>query len=134
MPAAKPTPPASPLEVTADFERKILRTYFRGNVRGADLEPRLVTLPTLLKQLGPGFVLVTDLFELTAMDLDCVPHLTRIMDECLSAGVSKVVRVIPSPEKDIGFTLLSLTHYRGKVRIRIVKTRAEAEKELPRRA
>lgn len=80
--------------------------------------------------MKPGFTVVTDLTELERMEPDCVPHLTKLMDLFLAAGVAKVVRVIPDPKRDIGFNLLSLTHYRGRVSIATFGTRAEAEVAL----
>jgi hypothetical protein len=41
-----------------------------------------------------------------------------------------VVRVIPDPQKDIGLNILSLFHYRRRVRIVTCKTLAEAMKAL----
>lgn len=116
-----------------DLEHKILRTIFRGKVRGEDIEAPIAGMRDVLRQLGRGFVQITDLTDLEMMDLDSVPHLTKMMDAFLAAGVSKIVRIIPNPDKDIGFTILSHTHYRGKVPIMTVKTRKEAEKEVAAR-
>ena len=80
--------------------------------------------------MKPGFTVVTDLTELERMDLDCLPHLTKLMDLFLAAGVAKVVRVIPDPKKDIGFNLLSITRYRGRVPIATFGTRADADTAL----
>ena len=65
------------------------------------------------------------------MDLDCVPHLTKIMDLSRAHGVGTVVRVIPDPDKDIGFSILSIIHYRRGVRIVTCESLAEAERVLP---
>lgn len=131
---AHKTSPASPaLVVEVEPERKILRMRFRGVVRGEDMKGPIAGLRDLLSQLGGGFVQVTDLTEVERMELDSVPQLTQMMDASLAAGVARIIRVIPDPNKDIGFTLLSLTHYRGKVPITTLKTRAEAEKELAER-
>ncbi len=120
----------APFQVKADPGGNVLRSHFRGIVRGADMAATCDRLQPILSQLAPGFTLITDLTDLESMDIDCVPNLTRFMDACRAAGVAKVVRVIPHPDKDIGFKLLSLTHYRGKVRIVTVATRQEAEREI----
>lgn len=122
--------PVNAFGVEVDLEQKVLRTVFRGNVRGEDMKAPVAGLRDAFRKLGKGFVQVTDLTELEAMDLDSLPHLTKMMDASLAAGVSKIIRIIPDPEKDIGFTILSLTHYRGKVPIKTVKTRKDAEKEV----
>lgn len=80
--------------------------------------------------MGPGFIVVTDLADLERMELDCVPHVTRLMDRFVAGGVNKVVRVIPDPDKDIGFNLLSMTHYRGRIPVVTYRTREEAEAAL----
>jgi hypothetical protein len=41
-----------------------------------------------------------------------------------------VVRVIPDPQKDIGLNILSLFHYRKRVRIVTCETLDEARKVL----
>jgi hypothetical protein len=64
------------------------------------------------------------------MDLTCVPYIKRMMDVCNKKGVELVVRVIPDPQKDIGLNILSLFHYRRRVRIVTCQTLAEAKKVL----
>jgi hypothetical protein len=64
------------------------------------------------------------------MDLDCVPHLARIMDLSRARGVGTVVRIIPDRDKDIGFNILSIIHYRRDVQIITCETPAEAERAL----
>jgi hypothetical protein len=44
--------------------------------------------------------------------------------------VEAVVRVIPDPQKDIGLNILSLFHYRRRVRIVTCATLGEAMKAL----
>lgn len=80
--------------------------------------------------MKPGFTIVADLSDLQRMDLDCVPHITRLMDLFRRAYVARVMRVIPEASKDIGFTLLSHTHYRGRVPVETRTSPAEAENAL----
>jgi anti-anti-sigma regulatory factor len=84
----------------------------------------------MLAQVRPGFAVLADLSGLEAMDVECGPHIAKIMDLCKARGVSLVVRVMPDPKKDIGLNILSLVHYRGKVKIVTCATRAEAEHAL----
>lgn len=85
-----------------------------------------------LQQLRAGFAALVDLSGLERMDLDCVPHLARIMDLFLASGVGLVVRVAPDPSKDIGFNILTITHYRGKVPVITCDTVEEARRALKR--
>ena len=73
---------------------------------------------------------MTDLSDLDAMELDCVDSLTRMMENLKSRGVGIVVRVIPDPAKDIGFNILSLTHYRRGVSVVTCETLDEATRAL----
>lgn len=53
-----------------------------------------------------------------------------MMDLLRLQRVAKVVRLIPDPHKDIGFAILSATHYRGTVRVITCTTLAEVENAL----
>ena len=83
-----------------------------------------------LRRVRTGFTILTDLSDLDAMELDCVDSLTRMMEKLKSSGVGTVVRVIPDPAKDIGFNILSLTHYRRNVNILTCSTFDEAKRAL----
>lgn len=119
-----------PFEIVSDDERKVLRTVFRGVVTAEALAAQVQQSAELIAAMPPGFVVVTDLSEVEEMELDCVPHITRLMDLFQRAGVARVVRFIPDPGKDIGFTLLSHTHYRGRVPFQTVGTAHELEAAL----
>jgi hypothetical protein len=123
---------ALPCMVECDVGRKILRTRFRGIVRPEHVTLGVHHLQKQLPKLGSGFVLVTDLSDLESMEIDCVAGVARMMDICFAAGLARVIRIIPDPEKDIGFNLLALVHYRRRIPTLTCKTREEAEKELAR--
>jgi hypothetical protein len=121
-----------PVVVAADVSGRLLSVHFQGAVTAEHTKVHVHEIEAALPQLGFGFTLITDLTGLDSMELECVPHIARAMDLCLAGGVAKVMRIIPDPQKDIGFTLLSLVHYRGKVPIITCQTRTEAERELSR--
>lgn len=85
---------------------------------------------SLLSQLQPGFSMLTNLTGLETMDLACEPFIDQTMDACNCAGVQRVVRIVPDPNKDIGFGIMSLFHYGPTVRIVTCSTSEEAEKIL----
>jgi hypothetical protein len=122
--------PNLPFEIEVDATRNLTRTYYRGRVTAADMEAAVKQAESLLAQTRPGFTILADLTGLEVMDLECGPHIARIMDLCKARGVSLVVRVIPDPKKDIGLNILSLVHYRGEVKVVTCETVAEAEKIL----
>lgn len=78
-------------------------------------------------QLRKGFILVTDLTLLEQMELNACPYIEKAMDVLNTAGVSKVVRIIPDQGKDIGLTIMSLFHYSSRVAVHTFKTHSEAE-------
>jgi hypothetical protein len=45
-------------------------------------------------------------------------------------GVKKIIRVIPSPDKDIGLNIMSYFHYSNTVKVVVVPSRQEAEERL----
>ncbi|MGH7967805.1 MAG: hypothetical protein ACREIC_03660 [Limisphaerales bacterium] len=118
------------VEAKVDQSGNVLRVRYGGRVTAEDVRAGAAELPDLLKRFRPGFRLLGDLSTLDEMALDCVPHLKRMMDLCDAAGVSLVVRVIPDPKKDIGLNIMSLFHYRKRVRIVTCQTLAEAEQLL----
>ena len=113
-----------------DAGKKLLRITFSGNVAVQEARRCLEQAESLLPGLVPGFRLLTDLSGLEAMDVACAPYVERLMDVCNQLGVDTVVRVIPDPHKDIGLSIMSLFHYRRRVRIVTCETLAEAEKVL----
>ncbi len=113
-----------------DSKHNVLRVRFYGAVTGAQLGPESEPLIELLKTAQPGFTVIADFTELESMELDCLPAVTRMMDLYVTAKVGRVIRVIPDPAKDIGFNILSITHYRGRVPTHTCETRAEAEAAL----
>jgi hypothetical protein len=120
----------TPFEIEVDLGRNLARTHYRGNVSAADMQQGVQQVEAILPQLRPDFIVLADLSELDVMEIECGPHIAKIMDLCKAHGVGMVVRIIPDPKKDIGMNILSLVHYRGQVKIVTCETRAEAEKLL----
>ncbi len=115
-----------------DFEpdRRVVWTVFRGVVTPADIALELDRTHAEVGALQPDFVVVADLTEVQEIQLECVGGIGRMMDRFLALGVGRVVRIIPDPDKDFGFTILSHTHYRGRVPFQLCASRAEAEAVL----
>jgi ABC-type transporter Mla MlaB component len=117
-------------DVTIDAPRNLVRTRFAGALTAAEMKAAAGRIETLLPEVKSGFTALTDFSQVLSMDIDCVPHLTKIMDLCRAHGISMIIRVLPEPDKDIGINLLSIVHYRGKVKILSVDTLADAERAL----
>lgn len=117
-------------KLEADKGKNLLKISYSQHVGPEDTKRVADGIPTLLADLRPGFRLLTDLSGLESMDLACVPYVKRLMDLCNKKGVEMVVRVIPDPHKDIGLNILSLFHYRHRVRIVTCETMVEALEAL----
>jgi hypothetical protein len=117
-------------QAEVDKATNLLKVSYKQHVGPEDTKRAEEELPVLLAGLSPGFRLLTDLSALESMDLACVPYINDLMDLCNEKGVEIVVRVIPDPHKDIGLNIMSLFHYRRRVRIMTCETLAEAMKIL----
>jgi anti-anti-sigma regulatory factor len=69
----------------------------------------------LLTDMKPGFRVLVDLSRLESMDTSCAPEIGAMMDLLAEKQVGTVVRVVPDPDKDIGFNIMSLFHYGPEV-------------------
>jgi len=117
-------------QVGVDKPKNLLKITYAQHVGPEDTKRVEEQIPPLLAEVQPGFRLLTDLSGLESMDLTCVPYIKRMMDLCNKKGVEVIVRVIPDPQKDIGLSILSLFHYRRRVRIVTCATLGEALKAL----
>jgi len=113
-----------------DPVRNIARIRFAGNLTATGMETAAAEVERLLPDLKPGFRVLANFGQVDTMDLDCVPHLTRIMDLCRQHGVGLVVRILPPSEHDLGIKLLGIVHYRGEVKTLTVDNVAEAERAI----
>ena len=116
--------------VRIDPARNLVHIQSSGVFTPADMKAAANKIEPVLPKLRPGFTLFADFSRVYAMDLDCVPHLTRIMDNFRAREVGLIVRLLPRPDRDIGINLLSLVHYRGRVKTITVDTLAEAERAI----
>jgi hypothetical protein len=109
-----------------DSGRQLLQVSYSGKVARDEAEACNRRLSELLGNVEPGFTLLTDLSQLDEMDLACRPAIDKMMDTLSDRGVRKVIRVVPAPEKDIGFGIMSLFHYGPEVRVVTCKNMDEA--------
>jgi hypothetical protein len=112
--------------VEFDPGQRLLKSAYSEQVSAEEARRCAEELRSLGPALTPGFNALADLSGLETMDLDCEPYLAQMMDFLDQNGVNLVVRVIPDPRKDIGFNILSVFHYRRKVRVVTCETMDEA--------
>jgi hypothetical protein len=116
--------------VEVDKSRRLLKIIYAQHVSSEDTKRVEEKITALVTDVQPGFRLLTDMSRLESMDLACVPFIRRTMDLLNKKGVEMVVRVIPDPRKDIGLNILSLFHYRRRVRLVTCATLEEAMRAL----
>lgn len=114
----------------ADKSKNLLRFSFSGRVTPEETARWRDKLPGLLAELAPAFKLLNDFSALDSMDVACAPDIEFGMELCDKAGIAKVVRIISDPSKDIGFSIMSLFHYRRRIPIVTCETMEEALKAL----
>jgi len=106
--------------------RELVHMAFVGHFDVDDAKRSREEMGALLPTLKPAFCLLTDFSALEEMDYSCSDDIRSMMDQLREYGVSRIVRVIPDPRKDIGFTTMSLFHYGRDVSIHTVESLAEA--------
>jgi hypothetical protein len=117
-------------ETGLDKTRNLLQISFSGHVDADEAKRCTDQVALLLTEVKQGFRLLTDMTGLESMEAACVPFIRSSMDMCNKQGVAVIARVIPDPHKDIGFSILSLFHYRHNLRIVTCETLEEAMKAL----
>ncbi len=112
-----------------DGQHNTVVIEFAGQVDAAQAE----ALQPEIKKLIPaqkGFRLLTDFTLLEEMSLDVLQTIKKNMDFFNQKGVAEIIRVIPKPEQDYGFNIMSIFHYSKDVRMVILPSRAEADARL----
>jgi len=116
--------------VTSNKLKQFLCLTYIGEVTPDEIDRYREEVNGLLADLKPGFSLLVDLTQLTAMGIDCADAIGRNMEAADQAGVGTVVRVIPDPNKDIGMNILSIFHYHNHPRIVTCDNMIEGVKAL----
>jgi len=116
--------------ITLDATAHLLTVSWTGHVDPASVKRCHEEVQQHLSGIKPGLRILTDLIGLESMDFACSTQIDRIMDLFDAAGVDTIVRVIPNPRKDIGFSIMSLFHYRHGVHIMTCETMEEAKRIL----
>lgn len=116
--------------VTANKSKRLLYVCFIDHVTAEEVRNGEADLRSVLADITSGFRLLTDMERLETMDNDCAPEIGRMMDVLHEAGIEKVVRVVPRPERDIGLNILSVFHYEKNLRPMTCESMVEAAKVL----
>ena len=127
---AKTSGAAGAIEVDSSQNLVVIR--YHGWISVQDAERYLEEARAALAQMQPGFRLLVDLTYLESMESAVALYIEKIMDLLNEKGVTRIVRVIPDPARDIGFQIMSLFHYGQDVAIVTCATLEDAKNELAR--
>jgi peroxiredoxin/anti-anti-sigma regulatory factor len=103
---------------------------FSGNVDGAQAWRLSSDLEKILSNRSKGFTLLADFSSVETMEPEVEVEVKKAMGLFKAHGVSQVLRVLPDPDMDIGFNLLSHSYYSAEVKALTFRSRSQAEAHL----
>ena len=112
--------------VESDRSKQLLVISAAGRVTKKEVESVALRVREMMKEVTPGFRVLTDFRWLERMDPAAAVPLAEIMDALAEKGVAAVVRVIPDSHKDIGLNILSQFHYGPQIKLATFESLAEA--------
>ena len=118
------------IKLRYDERRDSVIVEFIGNVDAAQGEQQFLDLPKVLPNHGHGFKLLVDLSLVESIDPKIKRSIKKAMDLFNAHGVTKIIRVIPRLDQDIGLNIMSLFHYSPTVKVVTLTSRQEAEERL----
>jgi hypothetical protein len=115
--------------VESDRSKRLLVISAAGQVTKKEVETVALRVREIIKEVTPGFRVLTDFRWLERMDPAAAVPLAEIMDALAAKDVA-VVRVVPDPRKDIGLNILSQFHYGPQIKLATFESLAEAMSAL----
>jgi anti-anti-sigma regulatory factor len=112
--------------VEFDRSKQLLVISAAGEVTKEDVATVALRVREMMKEVTPGFRVLTDFRWLDRMEPAAAKHIAEIMDAVAGKEVGMVVRVIPDPHKDIGLNILSQFHYGPEIKLATFESLAEA--------
>ena len=112
--------------VEFDRSKRLLVISAAGEVTKKEVEAVALRVREMMKEVTPGFRVLTDFRWLDRMEPAAATHLAEIMDALAEKNVTAVVRVVPDPHKDIGLNILSQFHYGPNIKLTTFESLAEA--------
>ena len=115
-----------------DAECNAVSIVFQGDVDSAQAKRAYLDLEAILPKVKKGFALLTDFSSVDALEPEVQGEVKKAMDLLNAHGVAKVLRVLHDPDLDIGFNIMSSSHYSKQVQTRVFRSREEARSFLRR--
>ena len=118
------------IQVSYNEKQNTVIIEFSGKIDVRQVEQHYPDVQKAVPKAKKGFKLLTDFTRVEEMNLDIQGPIKKTMDFLNQQGVKKIVRVIPDPAQDVGFSIMSLFHYSKEVKFLTVVSRQEAEELL----
>ena len=115
------------VKVRYDRERNTVIVEFEGNVDAEQAKQFFAALEKARPKPEKDFKLLTDFSLVDAMEFNVKREIEKAMDLFNSQGVAEIIRVIPDANMDIGFNLMSASHYSKQIKVHTFRSRQEAE-------
>ena len=112
--------------VESDRSKRLLVISAAGEVTKKEVEAVALRVREMMKEVTPGFRVLTDFRWLDRMEPAAATHIAEIMDALAEKDVAAVVRVVPDPHKDICLNILSQFHYGPNIKLITFESLAEA--------
>jgi hypothetical protein len=122
------------VKIAYDDKRNAVIIEVEGNVDATQGGQLSADLERILPKDGKGFSLLTDFTLVQTMEPEVEGELKKAMELINSRGVKDILRVLPDPDLDIGFGILTRCFYSDKVRCLIFRSRAQADASLAERS
>ena len=106
---------------------------FEGTVDAAQAERLFSDIEKVVPTPGKGFVLLVDFSLAETMEIAVKQQIEKAMELFSARGVTEILRVLPDPDMDIGFNIMSRSRYRTDARILTLRSREEAMARLKRK-
>ena len=118
------------VKVRYDRKRNTVIVEFEGNVDAGQAKQFFADLEKVRPALEKHFKLLTDFSLVDTMEFKVKGEIEKAMDLFNAQGVTEIIRVIPDVNMDIGFNLMSASHYSKQIKVRTLRSRQEAEAHL----
>jgi hypothetical protein len=118
------------INLNYDAEHNAVIFEFKGNVDAPQAERALAELDKVLPRDKGGFRVLADYSAVEVMEPEVEGEIKKTMEFFSARGVTEVFRVLPDPDWDIGFSVMSREHYAKGVKIHTLRLRREAEAML----
>ena len=118
------------VKVRYDRKRNTVIVEFEGNVDAEQAKQFFADLEKVRPKLEKDFKLLTDFSLVDTMEFSVKGEIEKAMDLFNAQGVIEIIRVIPEANMDIGFNIMSASHYSKQIKVHILRSRKEAEAHL----